>query len=119
VAPVKSRAMLGRPTLTMNKSRLASTIPTHTIASTPAGEAAERRSEGRILPRSTKGAAASGSAATVRKSFGRRSLAGLVSMAYLQVKVNEIVYVLLESAEFSATFWRLVTCTHSRRAAVR
>ena len=25
----------------------------------------------------------------------------------------------LESAEFSATFWRLVTCAHSRRATVR
>ncbi len=27
--------------------------------------------------------------------------------------------VLLESAEFSATFWRLLTCAHSRRATVR
>ena len=25
----------------------------------------------------------------------------------------------LESAEFSVTFWRLVTCAHSRRATVR
>jgi hypothetical protein len=25
----------------------------------------------------------------------------------------------LDSAEFSATFWRFVTCTHSRRATVR
>ena len=29
------------------------------------------------------------------------------------------VMVILESAEFSVTFWRLVTCAHSRRATVR
>jgi hypothetical protein len=46
-------------------------------------------------------------------------------LTFLYVKDNvrpEIHFLLLktlESAEFSATFWRPVTCAHSRRATVR
>src|SRR6266853_1767842 len=46
-ASLKSRPILGRATLTMKRSRLARQMPTHTIASTVAGEAADARGAGR------------------------------------------------------------------------
>ena len=45
----------------------------------------------------------------------RRSLAG----PDIRDPSFVVVYDALESAEFSVTFWRLVTCAHSRRATVR
>jgi hypothetical protein len=43
----------------------------------------------------------------------------IFQMAKRNVETFSIVGVQLESAEFSATFWRLVMCAHSRRARVR
>ncbi len=41
-----------------------------------------------------------------------------LQQAYMQLRKN-FAFFNLESAEFSATFWRLVMCAHSRRARVR